>query len=454
MLIVISDLHLTDCSTAANPHSTAFTLLTTELKASVAAKRATEIHVLLLGDVFDVVRTSYWHQHVPFAERPWNGDRLDPATGMNPDAKVEKQFGEVLAGVLKQRSSAALIDGIKSLGDEANLPVAVTYVLGNHDRVLLNFPSLQRQVAAAFGPVPVTFANHFHSPEYRVFARHGHEWDDNCHGWKLRDKVLKPGPGVGRFDPEAYRVMAIGEVITAELMSGFVHRVRQLRPDDGEFLRVAGEVNNLRPQIEVIHWLQWLMKEETLRERLDDCGRAFRESLEAMLDTRLAREWDRLKPDLLVTGDITDTLGKALAILKTRDGLRKLQKIVPLLEKGGAVLDALRGHPEDSLYRGAVEEYGGKGLPVGVEYLMYGHTHRARQECFGAEVDGPARMYVNTGTFLPLIERAADHTSFFRSNRMTFVCFYRSDEDVEGRMGSGPTVDVWDGMKRKDYLPD
>jgi hypothetical protein len=61
-------------------------------------------------------------------------------------------------------------------------------------------------------------------------------------------------------------------------------------------------------------------------------------------------------------------------------------------------------------------------------------------------------MYVNSGTFLPLIEHADDRKSFFRSNRMTFVCFYGDQENRATPRGDGPTMDVWDGMKRKDYL--
>ena len=37
---------------------------------------------------------------------------------------------------------------------------------------------------------------------------------------------------------------------------------------------------------------------------------------------------------------------------------------------------------------------------------------------------------------------------------MTYVCFYREDEDRDGRADRGPTMDVWDGMKLKNYRPE
>ena len=78
----------------------------------------------------------------------------------------------------------------------------------------------------------IEFANLFKSDEYGVLARHGHEWDENCHGFTFYNKVLRPdgAPQLGRFDARSYQIMAIGEVVTAELMSGLVHFARAAQP--------------------------------------------------------------------------------------------------------------------------------------------------------------------------------------------------------------------------------
>lgn len=165
MLIAISDLHLTDGTTAANPHETAIELLMRELEASIGAKKPTELRFLLLGDIYDLVRTDYWHSRlVPADERPWGGKALDKATGMNPFPGVETQFQDVLARILPQPSSQALIGGIKQLAEKSGLPTTVHYIRGNHDRVLNNFPSLERQISETFAPVKVEFSNELHAP--------------------------------------------------------------------------------------------------------------------------------------------------------------------------------------------------------------------------------------------------------------------------------------------------
>ena len=70
MLVVISDIHLTDLSTAHNVHGTAFDLMCKEITTAAQAKGAVELHVVLLGDIFDLVRTDFWHRTTTPDQRP------------------------------------------------------------------------------------------------------------------------------------------------------------------------------------------------------------------------------------------------------------------------------------------------------------------------------------------------------------------------------------------------
>ncbi|HVL17678.1 MAG TPA: hypothetical protein VM387_06770, partial [Gemmatimonadales bacterium] len=186
MLVAISDLHITDERTAINVPQGAFDILEHEIIANASDRKAREIHLVLLGDIFDLVRTDYWHRKasdgtLPVAKRPWNG-KLSPSTGMNPDPGVEQQFGDILADILSKDGAQSLLEMIQHL-HAAGLPFRVTYVIGNHDRVLHNFPSLQAAIRAAMPGVSLAFAPSIRDPRYGLIARHGHEWDPNCHGW-------------------------------------------------------------------------------------------------------------------------------------------------------------------------------------------------------------------------------------------------------------------------------
>ena len=119
MLVLVSDLHITDETTANNVNPEAFELLGAEIVDAAARRGARDIHLVLLGDILDLVRTDYWHRHaLPMAQRPWGGT-LDARTGMNADrATVEPQFQAILSAVLATPTAAALRTMLASLAPD------------------------------------------------------------------------------------------------------------------------------------------------------------------------------------------------------------------------------------------------------------------------------------------------------------------------------------------------
>ena len=458
MLVVFSDTHISDGSTARNVHASAFALLCDEIVSAAKAKGAIEVHVVLLGDILDLVRTDYWHRTTTPAQRPWGGD-LDPATAMNRDsARNQAQFEAVLAGILATPEAKALIQVLNGLTGLTGLPTYVTYVIGNHDRVFNNFPSLQQPVIKALtGVKQVTFANAFRSPEYGVLGRHGHEWDENCHGWSFYNKVLRGAkPKVDRFSPEAYRVMAIGEVVTAELMSGLVHYARAAQPSSTAaypaFIEAFKDINNIRPTLDVFPWLEWFARDQ-LASYKAALFEAMKKSLDGVLESSVAKRWDELVTDLLITGDLTDRL----LLLRKRIAGRLVR---PVPRPGRRAHQATgRGQPGDpgpgrlSERRRAGEGVGSVAGPAAgpIQFVLYGHTHRAKHAVFEASLDQRVRMYLNTGTLLPLIERTSSGEGFSTASQMTMAFFYRTEEDKSARADAGPTLDLWNGIRRKAY---
>jgi UDP-2,3-diacylglucosamine pyrophosphatase LpxH len=460
MLLVISDLHMTDETTACNVHATAFGYLRSELESAVRVRDAEDVHVLLLGDIFDLVRTDYWlRKGLPRQERPWGG-KLNPNTAMNvDDARNEAQFQEILRDILKRDNVRyGLLDFLNNLPvGKLGRPARVTYVIGNHDRVLHNYPSLCRVIRDQLPKVDLQFATRFTAPEYGVFARHGHEYDALCHGWEFSNKVMRTDRSIDRFSQEAYQMMALGEVLTAELMSGLIYRTISRLPQAGkrtpeqqELIRNLVEINNLRPTTDVFRWLAWFTrgKSNQIEQLLFEC---LIESLNDLLESSLAKRWDEIQVDWIVSGDLTDYLVKLRAVLKavsTSESLRgALVDIVGNLGRSGE-----SPVTEDELYLGARQEWKNLGDDQ-YQYLLYGHTHDALHRCLSARTDGIVSMYINTGTYLPLIQRTDDGAGFYSEHRMTIAFFYKESEDSGGRVGNGPTADIWNGFRRKLYAP-
>ena len=455
MLAFLSDLHLTDGTTANNVNPEALGILADRIESSARRRGAVELKLVLLGDILDLVRTDWWHRNVPRSfNRPWGGV-IDPETGMNDDrALVERQFRAVLGDILAedakhQRKRAPglgrLLERLDAFCRSRGIPFQTIYVIGNHDRVLHNFPSLRRTVRNAY-PQITSMTTQYRNRRYAVVARHGHEWDVNTHGFEFKRAVLGGAPRLRRFDAEAYRVMAIGEVVTAELMGGLIHHAKAAGASP-RFLDQLKDVNNLRPMEGVFEWIDWIGQGSSPRNREIMHG-ALRASLDGVVKCAFAKRWDALERDLFVRGDLVDrlqlarsVLGGSFEVFRRRAGvLRSLAFLIG---------------DSDEVFDGAGEEFASlesrePTLPDWTQYLIYGHTHRPRRDYLSADRSGRVQMYVNTGTYLPLINRTGDGRSFATEKRMTLTFLYRSDEDTSRKRG-GPSIDIWSGVRRKNY---
>ncbi|MER3525108.1 MAG: hypothetical protein C4326_13940 [Ignavibacteria bacterium] len=159
MIVLLSDLHITDGSTARNVDPGAYELLKEEILLNVRKKKTTEVHVVL--------------------------DRILAA----PDGS-----GQALISML---------DSLALHPEIAGLPLPLTYVVGNHDKAFNTFVSLQEELRLRFPHRAPTFALSVVAPEYGLLARHGHEWDEQCHAKAFWERVLHNGTLIDRFDPNS-----------------------------------------------------------------------------------------------------------------------------------------------------------------------------------------------------------------------------------------------------------
>ncbi|MEM9658726.1 MAG: hypothetical protein AAF961_10230, partial [Planctomycetota bacterium] len=290
MLVIISDLHLTDGSSGSTISPGAFQLLSqriADLGAGASNRRdgvyrpIDRVDLLLLGDVLDVIRSGRWLQAQP---RPWDDvecPRL-AATVAEITRGILTNNAEA-TGHLRQlaehgiRVPAALSNGRSATDALQQVPVRIHYMVGNHDW-FYHLPGepydrLRSEVTRALGlatPPQAPFPHEaWESNEllqtlrrHRVFARHGDVFDP--------------------FNYEGERdASSLGDVLVLELLSRFSALVEQELGEDLPDSALIGlrEIDNVRPLLLIPVWIEGLLE---------------RSCPQPALRKQVKRIWDRL----------------------------------------------------------------------------------------------------------------------------------------------------------------
>jgi hypothetical protein len=442
MLVIISDLHLTDGTGGDSLPSGAFAIFAERLHhLALAASRRTDgnyrpidrIDLLLLGDVLDCIRSSHW---LSANIRPWS----DPHT---PEFfnTITRITGDILAanqtsaGILRSLSEGAIRippgTSAGQIADDADpQPVAVrtSYLVGNHDWFYHlpgpHYDRLRATLVEQLGLSNLANRPFPHDPaeceailetmrRHKILARHG----------DIYDPV--------NFE-EDRNTSSLGDAIVVELVSRFATEVERELGADLPEASLAGlrEIDNIRPSLLVPVWIDGLL------ERTCPLF-AQRKRVKAI--------WDRLTDRFL-----------ALDFVRSRDswnpvdlvdGLSRVLKFSKRLNSGWATailgwLHSIRG-PGDSYHRHALAEQDFRNRRA--KHIVYGHTHFAESVPLDASyAEGYVlnQVYFNTGTWRRVYRQTqlapAEH-EFIAADNMTYLAFFQGDER------SGRPYETWSG---------
>jgi len=78
MLVFISDIHLTDGTSGETINPGAFEKFVLYLEDMADTAQAKELEIVLLGDIFDIIRSDYWLRS---GIRPWSGGSCQDLCG-------------------------------------------------------------------------------------------------------------------------------------------------------------------------------------------------------------------------------------------------------------------------------------------------------------------------------------------------------------------------------------
>jgi len=455
MLVIISDLHLTDGSSGTTIDPDAFRIFRERLADLAWAasdrrinneniyKPVDEIHLLLLGDILDVIRSTKW---LDGDIRPWSGQ----------DSRFIEKVRDITDAILQHNVTALSIlrslhedgirvpkvrDGHPCSVEKQRIDVHTYYMVGNHDWFFhLPGPAvdqIRESIIQALGldnsvnePFPYDMresgAINKICEEHQVFARHGDLYDKSNYEASF-----------GRDHS------SLGDAVVVQLVDRFPYEVEsRMKERAPEGLR---EIDNVRPLDLIPTWVDGLL----------------RKSPDAKAAEEVRNIWNEVVADFLSL-DFVKRHHSALKWglrLSERMSIRKLGNIVPRtwnlvtsIISSSSLLNKLacRLGLSDDYFQYALCEEAFRNPHI--SYIVYGHTHRHEVVPLraGKEVTGTEQVvYINSGTWRAVFDLARyrpKDEEFFGYHVMTYLAFFKGGER------KGKAFETWSGSLEAPVL--
>jgi UDP-2,3-diacylglucosamine pyrophosphatase LpxH len=389
LLVFISDLHLRPGAHAPLSRAAQFRRLWSRLEGGRPEER---VRLCLVGDIFDLVRAPQW---LAGGVRPYD----EPSPALAARAK------EIVDATVE--ADRPFFEALRQKVDEGVLEIS--YVLGNHDRLLAHAPAARAAAREALrmkgGDAP--FPTSLVFPQEGVLAYHGHTVDLLCH--------------------EQDGSAPLGDVIASELIIPFPGEIR--RRVDVPDPRLD-DIDDVRPILAVPGWVRTVARAEP-RHISRVVGRVWRDLVEGFLENPWVRDWmkDHHRTLKLDFAQRVKLLLSLSARAKPRDEPR-LTNAYYLIMK---LLDARFAKTAVR----ALEAREHRGL----RFVVNGHTHFAGMTPLGL-VNGRPAVYFNTGTWRQLHHLGnvgRGRPAFLAYDAAAYLVFY-DEKDPFGR-----TFEWWQG---------
>ena len=431
MLVFLSDLHFTD-GTVGKGHNVslkAFTGAFEDIKNY--CKKASELKIILLGDIFDLNRTTDWLKK-DLSERPW-GD-------------VEKKKVEIgdhalniLQNIINDKDNSQVFDFFRnSLPTLMPIDFQIIYIPGNHDRLCNLYPLLRKKVREALG-IPVNdipFSHVFDDPDtYRVRAMHGHEYD------------VMNYEGAPHVSESNYEQAPIGDLITTEIAArlpqAIMNHVNEISPPmqndkKTKLEKNLQEIDNIRPYSALFEWVFYQVRENSKIKK--EINEAIKEVLRNFEQIPYLQRWYKRHDKWNFTSDEADKLQNILRLAKLVD-IDSAESILKLYFKLFGSPDDLPLEKGDLELRDAAVKFFTSTSQY--QYMVMGHTHNPMQCPVRITSAGKEQVYLNTGTWRAKYIKGIQN-GFVNLKTLSYVIIYSQEENPTQRF------ETWTGTLKEE----
>lgn len=470
MLVIISDLHLGDGTTAASIPASAFHLFAKRLRqdAHFASMQygkyrpIDDLDVILMGDIIDPLHSTKWlfppkgseqyitingQDHIRITEegdpdyvRPWS----DPSAPLFAPKLLEVtraiiEHNKDALGVFRHLANGDFIEFDPVSGDEerdrndaSKIPLKVRfhYMAGNHDWYYHlkgeAFDQIRRELIDAMGlsnpPTPFPYDLRKIDPNAEWEQDEAPEIERLFRQYKV---FCRHGDyfDAFNFNTEHGRDLAtIGDAFTMEVCNRYPEELRRKADMNQEVINNLRHITNIRPALATPLWISGQIKRLS-KEHL----------ITGMTERDLKRMWDDLSDkfinlkfikskDIPFQVDIVDRMQTVIKIskrisLETLDGL--IYRIQNRKLFGGSGSFAKNALTEPSF------------LDDTARYIVYGHTHHQETVPLDYDDHGGNQIYFNSGTwhtYFDLARKNPREKKFVPYKALSYITFYKENE--------------------------
>jgi hypothetical protein len=470
MLVIISDLHLGDGTTAASIPASAFYLFAKRLRqdahfASMQPGRyrpIEELDVILMGDIIDPLHSTKWlfppkgreqyltingQEHIRITDegdpdyvRPWS-DPSDPlfAPKLLEVTRAIIEHNHEALGIMRKLASGEYIefDPVNENGErdgtsQGRIPLKVRfhYMLGNHDWYYHlkgeAFDRIRRELIEAMGlsnpPTPFPYDlrklnsnSEWEQDEAPQVERLFREYQVFCRHGDYYDPF--------NFNTEHGRDFpTLGDAFTMEVCNRYPEELKRKADMNNEVIDNLRHITNVRPALATPLWISGQIKRLS-REHL----------ITGMNESDLKRMWDDLSDkfinlkfvrsrDIPFKVDVVDKMQAAIKVSK----LISLETLDNLIYK---IQNRRLFGRDNSFAMNALKEPA--FLDDTARYIIYGHTHHQETVPLDYDEHGGNQIYFNSGTwhtYFDLARKNPREKKFVPYKALSYITFYKKDE--------------------------
>ena len=473
MLIIISDLHLGDGTTAETIPASAFYLFAKRLRqdAHFASlhngkyRPIEELDVILMGDILDPLHSTKWLFPIAGNEefmsvdgaklvritepgeenyiRPWS-DPQDPkfALKLLEVTRSILGFNREALEVMRKLASGELIDfdTFDASGErdplsheKIRLKVRFHYMVGNHDWYYHlegeAFDRVRQEIIDAMGlcnpPTPFPFDLRKSNPAFPWKADEYPEIERLFREYKV---FVRHGDCYDsfNFDPEKGRNFpTMGDAFTMEVCNRYPEELKRRPNWNPEIINNLRHITNIRPALATPLWVTGQIRKLALENKIkkarqDELKKVWDQLADNLLHLDFVRQADKaFKFDLVDKMEIAIKISRAISFDKIDDLVFRFQS---RSSAGG----------DRSFARFALQEPA--FLDNSARYIVYGHTHHHETVPLDYDEVGGNQIYFNSGTwhtYFDLARKDPTEKKFIPYKALTYITFYKDYEHDE-----------------------